>query len=52
MTKIQLKIVLIFGVLSFAFTTSKAQTETVNGISFFIPGYFHEMNVVPFSIPK
>jgi hypothetical protein len=42
MTKIHLKIVLIFGFLSFTFTSSQAQTETVNGISFFIPGYFHE----------
>ena len=42
MTKIHLKIVLISWVLSIACSTSHAQTETVNGISFFIPGYFHE----------
>jgi hypothetical protein len=35
MTKIHLKIVLISWVLSIACSTSHAQTETVNGISFF-----------------
>jgi hypothetical protein len=45
MIKIHLKIVLISWVLSIASTTSHAQTVTVNGISFFIPGYFHERPV-------
>jgi hypothetical protein len=42
MAKIRFKLLLIFGILCFSGTISNAQTETVNGISFFIPGYFHE----------